>query len=134
VWYLALVPSPREETEYFFANTLAPYNPAAAGLLLPYWSMDRWGYLCWKDPEEYCGAEERRDHWQLLLRNYEYNRGQIYAELRAPVVPMTPTRENVEAFLRSRSGRQRHLVRAIARAGGAMQQGDIMSQLTFLKQ
>jgi hypothetical protein len=46
---------------------------------------------------------------------------------------MTPTRENVEAFLRSRSGRQRHLVRAIARAGGAMQQGDIMSQLTFLE-
>ncbi len=133
VWYLALVPSPREETEHFFANTLARYNDAAAGLLLPYWGLDRWGYLCWKDLEEYCGAEERRDHWQLFLRNYEYNRGQIYAEPRAPVVLMTPTRENVEAFLRSRSGRQRHLVRAIARAGGVMRQGDIMSQLTFLE-
>jgi hypothetical protein len=130
VWYLTLVPSSRVDTQDFFANTLAPYNPAAAGVLLPYWSVDRWGYLCWKDLEDYCADNDRRDHWKLLLRNYDYNREQIYGEPLAPGAPITC--ENVEAFLRDRSDRERHLIRAIALAEGEMKQGDIMNQLTFL--
>jgi hypothetical protein len=131
-WYLAILPSSQQETADFFGNVFFRYDPIAAGVFLPRWSIENWGYLCWKELEEYCTVPERREHWQGLLRNFDYNRGQIYAEPLATPERMALTRERVETFLRRFTGRQRYLLRAIARAGGAMRQRDILRDLTFL--
>lgn len=83
-WFLALVPDPPERLEAFF-RTLPPQPHAA---LLPHLRTDRWGFLSWKEMEDFCGSEVNgRPRLPETLLTFKYNRGQIYGG--APLVAPT---------------------------------------------
>ena len=65
-----------------------------------------------------------------MLRNFEYNRDQIY--LPAPQ-RAGPTQECIVAFWRALSATQQGLIKQLANAGGELTQGGVLVNLPFLQ-
>jgi len=132
VWYLALVPDKPQNTDAFFRNQLAGFNPAQEEFNLPQWDVTQWGYLTWVDINDLVQADLAL--WQCTRRSFEHNRAQIFGhgighEAHHVAVP---NREDLDAFLQERTELQIAFFRAMAGNGGQQTQAQLLEELNLL--
>ena len=69
-YFIALVPDDDSNLRKFYQNTLISYNPAG----FQDWDIKDWGYISWKQIEVFCKINKLKG----TLKNFEWNKGQIY--------------------------------------------------------
>ena len=70
VLFVALVPEDTENLKTFFQDTLKSYQLES----FPKWETRSWGYLTWRQVEDFCRAH----HLPETVKVFEFNEGQIY--------------------------------------------------------
>lgn len=70
--YVSLVPDPANELEDFYHKLLRDYSPDD----FPGWEIEDWGFIAWEDVKNFCESNDLDN----TLKNFEFNRGQIYRE------------------------------------------------------
>ena len=68
--FVALVPEDTENLKTFFQDTLKSYQLES----FPKWETRSWGYLTWRQVEDFCRAH----HLPETVKVFEFNEGQIY--------------------------------------------------------
>ena len=68
--FVALVPEDTENLKTFFQDTLKSCQPES----FPKWDTRSWGYLTWRQVEDFCRAH----HLPETVKVFEFNEGQIY--------------------------------------------------------
>ena len=83
-WYVSLIPDSKADAQRFFELELP--KPTE----LPGWNHGTMGFLTWGELEKH--LLKRPEDWPQTLRNFEYNKGQIYGAdgLRAEQSPPPP--------------------------------------------
>jgi len=132
VWYLSILPDSATNVERFYRQILSGFTPNEDGRRLPGWDVSRWGFLCWSDLRQFCEQQDQLPHWPGLRRNFEYNGPQIYVEQPTGGSATLLTREGLQEFLQSLSTHQKAILQALAMAGGALKQRQLLDQLPFL--
>ncbi|MCR4424135.1 MAG: hypothetical protein WHU95_07125 [candidate division WOR-3 bacterium] len=69
-FFVALVPVDPSDAKRFYEMDFKNYNPPD----FQDWSIKNWGYLTWKDVEDFC----RKNDLKATQRNFQFNQGQIF--------------------------------------------------------
>ncbi len=129
-WFLALVPDSPCNTETLFREVLCGLSAADPRCPFHQPNPGRWGFLCWSELEKFCDLPEEQARWPGVLRNFEYNRDQIYA----PVAERRePTRDQLVALWQTLTPKRQALLKVLADAGGELTQEGIFANLGFLQ-
>ena len=103
------------------------FRPVEAGLDLPDWDANGWGYLPWTALNDLCHQLDNR--WPELRRNFDHNREQVFSAQRKTAVWDEGT---IEDFVRGLSQNQQTLLRVLAQAEGqSLRQGALLQQLNY---
>jgi hypothetical protein len=69
-YFVALVPEDGFKLRHFYEGVLKDFKPEE----LPEWDVKDWGYVSWKQVEDFCEKHSLRG----VLNVFEFNNGQIY--------------------------------------------------------
>lgn len=126
--FIALVPDNLPAIEDFYKNTLKDYYPTG----FQNWDTKNWGYVSWKQIEEFC----RKYNLMETLKNFEFNRGQIYGSSPTLIETYSPSnkwsKEKVFELMNKLNERQIKLMGILVGGNGREKQGVILQKLGSL--